>query len=353
MELDVIMHYVYTIIGFFSLISLFVVLTPLLFKRLRKLFFLRILALISVLDVITAISLIMNISRSPRADNLSNDKLCMAQAVIYTFSSRASFSWVVGLSIQLYSMISYSKPYFSEISMHAIFWSIPIIVEIIPLFAGISYGMDDVHKYEAVEVCFNRIGQLSVGKSVVLIIGNQLYFYIGMIILILMYFWTNKAIQKKSTLANGTLSQLCEVAEVMRLYPAAAIVLYFPAFIYMLLVYIVGARAFNVIADSIFGVSVSLFGITNTLIYFSNSKQAHKLWQALIFGEQKKTIFEEEVFSLSKVIIDSTIHYEILDSDFIINDEEGSDDSQPIDDQVLERKSVVFLSNPLIDNSRL
>jgi hypothetical protein len=226
--------------------------------------------------------------------------------------------------------------------MHAVFWAVPIVIEIIPLFAEVSYGMDDGHKDEAVQTCFNRLGKLNSGKSAVLIIGNQLYFYIGIIVLIVMSIWTNRSIQSKSGNENGSLNQLCEVAKVMRLYPVAAVILYFPAFLYMLLVYIIGVRAYNVIADSIFGVSVSLYGIANTLIYFSNSQQAVQYWKAFLFGKINSP--ELDIFSISKVTIDAS-EYDILDNDIVLYDINSN-----IDTEHLEMKRDSFLVNPLMEN---
>ena len=138
----------FIVLGFLGLISFSVVLTPILFKRMRKLLFLRILAMISLCDTATYISYILDLGRP--VDNLSNNAMCQAQGALYTFSRNASISWTIALSVQLYTINKYSKPYFSELHMHLLFWGIPILLELLPLFVGDSYGMDDYYLASAV-----------------------------------------------------------------------------------------------------------------------------------------------------------------------------------------------------------
>ena len=80
-------------LGFIGLISVFVVLTPILFKRMRQLLFLRIIATISLCDVVTAMSYILDLGRPSDPDMLSNTILCQVQGAMLNFSVNSSISW--------------------------------------------------------------------------------------------------------------------------------------------------------------------------------------------------------------------------------------------------------------------
>lgn len=151
------MQWVFIIFGFLGLFSITVVVTPILFKKFRDYFFLRILAIISFCDTMTAISYIINLGRINLQD-LRNDKLCRFQGVLNTFSINASISWTVALSVQLYSIVKIRKPFFSWYSLHILFWSLPIGVEVFPLFFKCGYGMDDVIPDMALGSCNIRTG---------------------------------------------------------------------------------------------------------------------------------------------------------------------------------------------------
>ena len=136
-------HYFYIVVGFLNLVSFAVVLTPILFKRMRRLSFLRILTMISLCDTLCAISLMLNAGRPADVDSYRNNSLCQAQGFLTSYFINASVSWTVALSVQLYTITKYSKPFFSELSMHLVFWTVPLIFALLPIFAGASFGMDD------------------------------------------------------------------------------------------------------------------------------------------------------------------------------------------------------------------
>ena len=62
------------------------------------------------------------------------------------------------LTIEQKSVFNYSKPYFSELHMHLLFWGIPILLELLPLFVKERYGMDYYYPSNAASVCFIRTG---------------------------------------------------------------------------------------------------------------------------------------------------------------------------------------------------
>jgi hypothetical protein len=166
------------VVGFLAAISSFlVVLTPILFKRLRSLLFLRIISIISFCDTVTALSFILNIDRP--IEDLSNNTLCQVQGLLITFFSNASIFWTAALTIQLYTIVKYSKPYYSELSMHLVFWSIPIFFEIVPLFSGSTFGMDDLYPEFAATNCSLRLGLITDSKLATMLVTLQLFKFIA------------------------------------------------------------------------------------------------------------------------------------------------------------------------------
>ena len=91
------------------------------------------------------------------------------------------------MSVQLYTINKYSKPYFSELHMHLLFWGIPILLELLPLFVGESYGMDDYYPADAVFTCFIRDGISNSGSLVVFIVVNTIYVPLSLLILSVLY----------------------------------------------------------------------------------------------------------------------------------------------------------------------
>lgn len=270
------MHYLFILLGFLSLVSFSVVLTPILFKKLRRFVFLKVLVMISLCDTLTAISYLLNLFRPVQVSELHSNNLCKIQGVIYSFSINASISWTIALSIQLYTITKNLKPYFnSEIKMHFLFWSIPVINELIPLLSESNYGMDDTYPEAAVNSCYIRTGALTSASEATYFITNATYKIIGIVVLVVLYYKTKKMINSKSNSQAFN-----EATKIMILYPLAMIFLWLPNVLYSFVMYVFALE--NDDAMYVFGFISSLYGIVVTGIYFYGSKQARHNWYTLL-----------------------------------------------------------------------
>ena len=120
-------------VAIISLISSFiVVLTPILFIRMRNNFFLRLLCIVSFCNLMYYISILLNFNDSPWT--------CQIQGYLNTLFFLASWSWMSNMQLQLFGVLHYKKPYFTEVIMHLIFWLVPLIVSFVPFLDGATYG---------------------------------------------------------------------------------------------------------------------------------------------------------------------------------------------------------------------
>jgi hypothetical protein len=267
------MQYVFIIFGFFGLISSSVVLTPILFKKFRQYFFLRILSIISFCDTFTTISYLLNINRNV----LQNNRLCQFQGVLNTLSINSSVSWTVALSLQLYSIVKYKEPYFSERILYLVFWGIPILVAVIPVcYSETSYGMDDKIPEMAIGSCNIRTGYP--GSDTGHVIFNIVIYafkIVSFAVLTILYVLTRQEI--------GTIDQsnhLLKITSIMGLYPLTLGVLWLPAVVSQILLYFY--NEINNIAFMICLSISSLYGFTVAIIFFYGNKQARSCWYTLL-----------------------------------------------------------------------
>ena len=271
--------------GFIVTISSFsVVLTPIIFKRMRTLLFLRIIAIISFCDTIVGITYIMDLGRP--LNNLGNSKLCVVQGALNVFFANAGLWWSVCLSIQTYSMVKYLRPYFREHIMHVVFWGIPFILEFVPLFSGSNYGSDDFYpEWTLVNACNLKQanGAPSVVNLITLKITDQIFKYVAIAIIAIFYFLTKREVDlgNRDPVFYG-------VTKIMGLYPFIFCICWLPwNLFYSSLIVIdrkgglVDPRA-QLVGNTIVNVIMNSVGFFVATIYFTSSTEARKKWHALL-----------------------------------------------------------------------
>ena len=219
----------------------------------------------------------MDLSRP--VQSLSNNTLCKAQGVLYTFFTNASFYWTVALSIQLYTIIKYSKPYFSEFSMQMIFWGIPLVYSVVPFFSGTTYGMDDIFPEFAVFACAVRNGEYTAATLTTQLITLQISKYIAIIIIGVMYYLTKKEVHM-----NQRDSAFYEVASIMGLYPLVFCFCWLPLnLFYNVIIFLKNPDLHTALIITTIATAFQvLVGVFVPLIYFYGSKQARDKWYTLL-----------------------------------------------------------------------
>lgn len=332
-EAEVRVRTAFITMGFLGLVSIFVVLTPILFSRMRQLLFLRIIATISLCDTLTAIAYLLSLGRPSNVDMLSNTALCQFQGGLLNFSANASISWTIALSLQLMYVIKYSRPFLSEKIMHLIFWGIPTFLEILPYFAKMSYGMDDDLGAGSLNNCFIKVnGKMTDSKQAIFVITDIVYIFVTVVILSVVYILTKRAID-----SNSKNAQLYEITRIMRLYPLAIAFCWLP-------VSIIGFLEDSDSVSMAFYIAAlfsQMYGIFVALIYFFGSKQARYEWHALIYGPDSS----ESALSDFTVVSYSNLKgkdYGICDNDILVSE-------APMNNSSIQLSDRESLSAQLID----
>ena len=238
--------------------------------------FLNILAIMSFCDAMASLGVFLSVAR--QLDSDTSTYACIAQGIIGSFFPKASVSWTVALSLQLYSIVKYSKPYFSEVYMHLVFWFVPLIFELLPIFAGQTLG--NGQKSDFFQLCF--ITPPNDSQRVVDIIFALGFPLVGILCLLFLYFLIVKAFNADSN--NASFFKLREVLNVLQLYPVAIILLQLP------ILTSIGIEFFKPLSDSdgaramMNDIVVSIFAfysIFTAIIFFYGSKDARDRWRVL------------------------------------------------------------------------
>ncbi len=117
-----------------AIFSFSVVLTPLMFPTMmRRKVFMQIIFFCSLSDCIASVIMAIGFPHGP---------LCTAQEALIYYFYRASWIWVVLLTLQLYSLVMSGKLSLNIYHLHAIAWGTSLIFECIPLSTN-NYGEGD------------------------------------------------------------------------------------------------------------------------------------------------------------------------------------------------------------------
>ena len=118
---------IFIIAALISLIcSLLVSFTSLCFPSMRKRFFMLIILMISIADILASIGSALGL---PPDDSI----LCPLQAFMVVVFYKSSWCWCAILTYQLYCVVVYTKVYLTWPVMHFIGWFIPLLTTLLPL----------------------------------------------------------------------------------------------------------------------------------------------------------------------------------------------------------------------------
>ena len=246
--------------------------------------FLNILAIMSFCDAMTSLGLFLSVARQLDSDTSTN--VCIAQAVFISFFQKASVSWTVALSLQLYSIVKYSKPYFSEVYMHLVFWFVPLIFTLLPIFAGQTFGNSYEQSDAYFRLCFLTQPTLNpnISQIVADIIGTEVFALLSILWLIYLYVSIVKAFNSADP-DNKSFFKLREVLNILRLYPLTIIILQLPLLGVLIVDFTAGQTVGGgEIATKRTDIVVSFYyfySIFTTIIFFYGSKDARDRWRVL------------------------------------------------------------------------
>ena len=122
--------------------GLSIILTSIVFpSMLRKKPFMQIFLTIAVCDFISNIALLFG---------YAHNELCTIQGILFIFTQRAIFFWLVALTYQLYDVSINGKLYYSMPFLHAIIWITSIFLELIILIND-RYGVN--YDSQGLQIC--------------------------------------------------------------------------------------------------------------------------------------------------------------------------------------------------------
>lgn len=104
--------------------------------------------MIAIADTLTALSYTMGYPKS--------GILCELQSFMTIFFPRMSWFFTNALVIQLFSVVVFAKHFLNLKYMHVIVWSLNVLLQILPVTTGTSYGTDD--DYIPLAICLYSKG---------------------------------------------------------------------------------------------------------------------------------------------------------------------------------------------------
>jgi hypothetical protein len=278
---DYVFYVLFIVVGFVSLVaSMTVALTPVIFKVTRGRMFLRILAVMSFCDSLSSLGFVLDLARDFKT-SYEDTPACKASGFFATFFVRASLTWTVALSSQLYSVVKYSKPYISEMKMHVICWSIPIVSIVIDLCVGSPFGQPN---QEGAKVHFTYCA-FKLANEVQLVVFSVIFnsmLVVYIIAILTLYLKTHGALEMRRGGSDNSYDKMVEVVGVMRLYPFAMIVCFLPHVITSIIESSNPSDENSVNLNNISCFISGLYGSVVACIFFYSSKDTRRRWRTLL-----------------------------------------------------------------------
>jgi hypothetical protein len=247
---------------FSCFLSLLVVVTFLLFKRLQSKLFMKLITLISVCDLIANASQLNGLP--------TTRPFCVLQGVVQQFFYPASWLWTAVMTYLLYSLVVDGKISLSEWKMHLIVWGICTAITILP-FTTSTYG----HQEGIIYWCWVMPSKRDTGGKAASNFWNLCFDIVVYICIILMTFW-GFLIFYKLRIQQIRASQTVRTAvRTLFVYPIVLFITWFPnAFL---------ASCFpNVSQTSDIWLAIECLSIwqggLTAIIFFRNSRESRILW---------------------------------------------------------------------------
>jgi hypothetical protein len=247
-------------------LSLLVIITFLIFHRLRNKLFMKIITLISVCDFIANICQIDGVP--------SHRDLCILQGLIQQFFYPASWLWTVILTYLLYSLVAHGKISLAEWKMHLIVWGICTAITVLPLTTS-TYGTEDNDDY----FCWIRPSSNSHGDRLNAAIWSYLLFDLILVTCFgLMILWGCLIFYKLSVQLIPKTDTMESALRTLLRYPIALFITWFPNLFYMTV--FPNSKADQTAWIAIYCLSTMQGGIT-ALLFFMSSRESRFLWWTL------------------------------------------------------------------------
>jgi hypothetical protein len=214
--------------------------------------------------------------------------VCVAQGVLILFFQRAKWIWNTLIVYQLYRFMVREMRGLSILEMHALCWSVCILFEVLPLFGGVSYGLDPYIMGTA--ACYYNHIYISATQKWY----EWMYFFpLISCILIMSYSAYHLRIRyrylDRLNRQDDKTIQVRKLTKTMVLYPVAMLITTLPNMIMDLLqnyIYthkLITSEQAYIILESFFTWTFTQ-GIWLCAIFFYNSQEARRRWRSLVLG---------------------------------------------------------------------
>jgi len=216
-----------------------------------------------------------------------SDNACLAQGLILTFFQKAKWIWSSLIVLQLYRFMVHETKGFKVWQMHAICWSLCLLLEFLPMLDSIEYGSDDESR--GAMVCYfkrnsraARMYHWAVGVYFVpLIISVSIMIYFSYQLWKRFKYFTTLAVQTEGTI------QISRLVRTMIYYPVTMLILSFPNMFMFLFSHLDSAYAAPLTMYMNGNICLAwsfTYGIWLCAIFFINSQEAKRRWRAYLFN---------------------------------------------------------------------
>lgn len=210
---------------------------------------------------------------------------CEWQAILLNFCLRSSWCWTVFLSLNLHSIVMNGRPLLSLKQMHALAWSINVLLEVLPLTTQAHYGEDD-HR-DGNTICYIANGNNRSASRA----WEMVTFSLPLIVSMCILFFCNIRIcckyRDQDARVLNKFPTINSVVGMLWLYPVCMIVTWLPHLVISLL-FNGGLELPPMAVDPGLLVTFgwgSLYGVCLAAIFFIKGSEARRRWHDLLCGK--------------------------------------------------------------------
>jgi hypothetical protein len=260
-----------------------VIITVLIFPKMRERIFMKIIANMVVCDIIGSAASVLGFPKG-------HDGICAGQSFVVTFFFKAGWLWTVALAYQLYCVVIYSKFGFSMIHMHAVVWFCTALTTVLPLTTN-EYGRDDDNQ---MGWCF-LTGNNKTAASVWGLLTFNLVLLV--VVLLISYFLFRIYWRYRTMNIKTTYPEVYTIIDLLILYPPGFLLTWGPNLIMSILLNF-GAvpvdRTNSLIFQSV-TILATQSGTLVAIIFFMKSKEARYRWYRLFKQLSRGRVKSNEV----------------------------------------------------------
>lgn len=274
-----------------------VVLTLIVFPSMRSRLFMKIIAFMSLCDFLG------NLPYATTSRPHTSSAWCSIEGFVNLYFYPASWLWTTILVYFLYALATTGRVPLSEASVHLICWGLPMITALLVLTTN-NFTRFDVNDDN--EVC--TIGGDKTSAFIWHVINYYGLFLVCVVIMVCLFIAVIRIRKEGSSAVSEGILNLA--IESLQLYPLAMLISWTPEFISFII-------EFDKVNPLLFHIAVLLKisnGFFTSIIFFSKSVHARKLWLSCITGKNR---FSSRIFSQdsrSSVVLDITEEFNSIDN---------------------------------------